>query len=332
MAKSMQSRGIPTELSLEQFRQFVLPHLTVGRSGAEASLHALFNYILKLPYLGCQWKEMPIAKDAEGRPEIHYTRNYGAFRRWQAGGCFDIIFTVVVLRLHGVVHFWPFWGNKRARGNGRPDLGQRGCCAGEAVSPPASGALVLKRSEAQQGEPVRMAFAGHAGSARGISPRAAHRSGVTLSRHPARATETKAAAFRRKLTCRRSSPGAGSIPANTRSRCWAGGAARRLRARGTGISRGSARCRPVSGRARRRRRADHRADCAARNAPGGCAAHPPARDAPVVSGGQNARLSGREMPSGSLSPVLATSGQRGFNRAAHAELKVAFPLSTSAFR
>ena len=40
----------------------------------------------------------------------------------------------------------------------------------------------------------------------------------------------------------------------------------------------------------------------------------------------------REMPSGSLSPVLATSGQRGFNRAAHAELKVAFPLSTSAFR
>jgi hypothetical protein len=27
-------------------------------------------------------------------------RPYGAFRRWQAGGCFDIIFTVVVLRLH----------------------------------------------------------------------------------------------------------------------------------------------------------------------------------------------------------------------------------------
>jgi hypothetical protein len=26
--------------------------------------------------------------------------DYGAFRRWQAGGCFDIIFAVVVLRLH----------------------------------------------------------------------------------------------------------------------------------------------------------------------------------------------------------------------------------------
>jgi hypothetical protein len=50
MAKSVQSRGIPTELSLEQFRQFVLPHLTVGSRGPapKLSLHALFNYILTL--------------------------------------------------------------------------------------------------------------------------------------------------------------------------------------------------------------------------------------------------------------------------------------------
>ena len=84
MAKSVQSRSIPTELNLERFQQFVLPHLTVGRRGPapKLSLHALFNYILKLLYLGCQWKELPIAKDAEERPEIHYTRIYGAFRRW----------------------------------------------------------------------------------------------------------------------------------------------------------------------------------------------------------------------------------------------------------
>src|SRR5215469_8808734 len=85
MARSEQSWGIPTELSLRQFRQFVLPHLTVGRRGPapKLSLHTLFNYILKVLYLGCQWKELPIAKDADGRPEIHYTRSYGAFRRWQ---------------------------------------------------------------------------------------------------------------------------------------------------------------------------------------------------------------------------------------------------------
>jgi transposase len=102
MTKGVQSRGIPTELSLDQFRQFVLPHLTVGSRGPapKLSLHALFNYILKLLYMGCQWKELPIEKDAKGRPEIHYTRIYGAFRRWQADGCFDMIFTVTVLRLH----------------------------------------------------------------------------------------------------------------------------------------------------------------------------------------------------------------------------------------
>src|ERR1700721_3013043 len=101
MGKRACWREIPTELSFERFEEFILPHLTVGRRGPapKLSLHALFNYILKLLYLGCQWKELPIAKDAEGRPEIHYTRIYGAFWRWQAGGCFDIIFTVVVLRL-----------------------------------------------------------------------------------------------------------------------------------------------------------------------------------------------------------------------------------------
>src|SRR4051794_40078362 len=35
------------------------------------------------------------------------------------------------------------------------------CCAVEAVSLPGSSLLVLKRSEAQQGEPIGMAFAGH---------------------------------------------------------------------------------------------------------------------------------------------------------------------------
>src|SRR6516225_5643932 len=57
MARSEQSWGIPTELSLQQFRQFVLPHLTVGRRGPapKLSLHTLFNYILKVLYLGCQW-------------------------------------------------------------------------------------------------------------------------------------------------------------------------------------------------------------------------------------------------------------------------------------
>ena len=53
----------------------------------------MFNYILQLLYMGCQWKELPIEKDQEGHPEIHYTRVYSTFRRWDAAGCFDAIFT-----------------------------------------------------------------------------------------------------------------------------------------------------------------------------------------------------------------------------------------------
>ena len=52
-------------------------------------LYRVFNYVLKLLYLGCQWKELPIEKNEEGRPEIHYTRIYGAFRRYEDHGCFD---------------------------------------------------------------------------------------------------------------------------------------------------------------------------------------------------------------------------------------------------
>ena len=54
MTKSEQWQGIPTELSLEQFRQFVLPHLSIGSRGPapKLSLHALFGYILKVLYMG----------------------------------------------------------------------------------------------------------------------------------------------------------------------------------------------------------------------------------------------------------------------------------------
>jgi transposase len=62
-------------------------------------LHALFNYILKLLYLGCQWKELPIEKDDQGRDEIHYSSVYRAFRRGEADGCFNTIFAGTVLTL-----------------------------------------------------------------------------------------------------------------------------------------------------------------------------------------------------------------------------------------
>jgi len=102
MAQSQFRQGIPTHLTLEQFEEFVLPHLHMGTRGPQPklALHVIFNYILKLLYLGCQWKELPIEKNKQGRPEIHYTRIYRAFRRFEAHGCFDAIFAGSVLQLH----------------------------------------------------------------------------------------------------------------------------------------------------------------------------------------------------------------------------------------
>jgi transposase len=101
MAKTQQWQWIPTSLTREQFDQFVLMHLTVGRRGPalKLSLHAIFNYVLRLLHMGCQWQELPIDKGKDGRPEIHYTRIYRAFRRWVDDGCFDAIFTDSVLTL-----------------------------------------------------------------------------------------------------------------------------------------------------------------------------------------------------------------------------------------
>jgi transposase len=102
MTKSQSGQGIPTNLGLAQFEEFVWPHLSKGRRGLARKLssHAIFNYILRLLYLGCQWKELPIEKDRQGRPEFHYTRIYSAFRWWEADGYLDALFERSVFRLH----------------------------------------------------------------------------------------------------------------------------------------------------------------------------------------------------------------------------------------
>src|SRR3954449_4099323 len=65
MAGSRRGQAIPTQLSLALFEQFVLPHLSIGRRGPapKLGLFKIFNYILQLLYLGCQWKELPIERD-----------------------------------------------------------------------------------------------------------------------------------------------------------------------------------------------------------------------------------------------------------------------------
>ncbi len=100
--KNRTSHRIPVVLTLSQFNEFILPHLAVGKRGPspKLSFFKIFNYILKLMHTGCQWAELPIQHNAEGLPEIHYTRIYQAFCRWEKEGCFDTIFKHSVMHLH----------------------------------------------------------------------------------------------------------------------------------------------------------------------------------------------------------------------------------------
>lgn len=102
MEKDRDRAKIPTKLTISEFDEFVSPYLTCGSRGPfpKLSLFKLFNYVLKLLHLGCQWKELPIEKDAAGVPEIHYTRVYRMLRYWERVGCIEAIFTGTLFRLH----------------------------------------------------------------------------------------------------------------------------------------------------------------------------------------------------------------------------------------
>ena len=101
MTKKPQYNAIPTVLTETQFNQFVLPHLKKGSRGPnkKISFFKIFNYILRLMHTGCQWSQIPINKDEDGKPEIHYTSIFKAFKYWVNNGCFDKIFTASVVKL-----------------------------------------------------------------------------------------------------------------------------------------------------------------------------------------------------------------------------------------
>ena len=63
------------------------------------SYYKIFHYILKLLYTGCQWSEIPVEKDENGKPEIHCTRIFKIFKRWVNDGCFEKIFGNSVSKL-----------------------------------------------------------------------------------------------------------------------------------------------------------------------------------------------------------------------------------------
>jgi transposase len=96
-------QGIPTKFTVEEFHEFVFPHLpTEVRCGPKRKLdwYTIINYHLRFLHMGCQWYMLPIEKDADGKHEIHYSNLHRAFSFLTEQGVIDAILIASVARLH----------------------------------------------------------------------------------------------------------------------------------------------------------------------------------------------------------------------------------------
>ena len=79
---------IPVQLSETEFTAFILPHLSMPKRGPKCKLgyYRVFNLILWVLYTGMQWKCLPVPKDTNETPAIHYTTVYKVFAKWADDG------------------------------------------------------------------------------------------------------------------------------------------------------------------------------------------------------------------------------------------------------
>lgn len=92
---------IPVQLGKKEFKNFILPHLSLPKRGPKCKIgyHKVFNYILKVLYTGMQWKELPIEKGPDGKSELHYTGVYKLFADWADDGSLEKAFIASVKHL-----------------------------------------------------------------------------------------------------------------------------------------------------------------------------------------------------------------------------------------
>src|SRR5215468_8248340 len=106
MASKPATTPIPVQLSEPEFTAFILPHLSMPKRGPKCKLgyHRVFNLILSILYTGMQWKCLPVPKDANGKPAIHYTTVYKVFAKWADDGSLWDAFVASVAHLSAEKH------------------------------------------------------------------------------------------------------------------------------------------------------------------------------------------------------------------------------------
>jgi transposase len=97
---------IPVQLSEPEFKEFILPHLSMPKRGPKCKLgyHRIFNLILWVLYTGMPWKCLPVPKDPTGKPAIHDTTVYKVFATWADDGSLWQAFIASVRQLADQKH------------------------------------------------------------------------------------------------------------------------------------------------------------------------------------------------------------------------------------
>src|SRR6266446_7246655 len=97
---------IPVQLSDREFTAFLFPHLSMPKRDPKCKLgyHRVFNLILWVLYTGMQWKCLPVPKDLNGKPAMHYTTVYKVFATWADDGSLWHAFVASVAHLSAEKH------------------------------------------------------------------------------------------------------------------------------------------------------------------------------------------------------------------------------------
>ena len=92
---------LPVQLSDSECPALLLPHLAMPRRGPKCKLgsHRVLNLILWGFYTGMQWKCLPVPKEPNGKPALHYTTVYKVFAKWADDGSLWHAFVASVAHL-----------------------------------------------------------------------------------------------------------------------------------------------------------------------------------------------------------------------------------------
>src|SRR3712207_3834043 len=92
---------IPVSVTEQQFITYIEPHLSKAKRGyvSKQPLYQIFNYVLYVLHSGCQWEEVPIARDDQNQPVMSWQVPRYHFYKWSKDGSFERLFQAGILQI-----------------------------------------------------------------------------------------------------------------------------------------------------------------------------------------------------------------------------------------